>query len=159
MHFIQGNNRKQTLLFPTTMEDAIDADNEVRVIDLFADSLKLQDFDFKIKVTSEGRPAYHPTDLLKLFIYGYLNRIRSSRKLEKECRRNIELMWLLKGMVPDHNFSSASIYNILDGCVPSYQALSAFHRYLPCGSNSPSLVEQALALVLFRQKILSWFSW
>ena len=107
MHFIQGNDRKQAYLFPVTMEDAIDSDNEVRVIDLFVDSIHLTDFDFTIKVTSEGRPAYHPTDLLKLFIYGYLNRIRSSRKLEKECRRNIELMWLLKGLVPDHNTISS----------------------------------------------------
>jgi len=107
MHFIQGNNRKQTFLFPLMMEDAIDSDNEVRLIDLFVDSIHLTDFDFTIKVTSEGRPAYHPTDLLKLFIYGYLNRIRSSRKLEKECRRNIELMWLLKGLVPDHNTISS----------------------------------------------------
>lgn len=107
MHFIQGNNRKQTLLFPTTMEDTIDSGNEVRLIDLFVDSIHLNDFEFTIKVTSEGRPAYHPTDLLKLFIYGNLNRIRSSRKLEKECMRNIELMWLLKGLVPDHNTISA----------------------------------------------------
>lgn len=103
MHFIQGNNRKQTRLFPISMEDAIDGDNEVRLIDLFVDSIRLKDFDFIIKVTAEGRPAYHPKDLLKLFIYGYLNRIRSSRGLEQECRRNIELMWLLKGLVPDHN--------------------------------------------------------
>ena len=107
MHFIQGNDRKQTHLFPVTMKDAIDSGNEARVIDLFVDSIHLNDFDFAIKVTSEARPAYHPTDLLKLFIYGYLNRIRSSRKLEKECRRNIELMWLLKGLVPDHNTISA----------------------------------------------------
>ena len=81
MHFIQGNDRKQTQLFPISMEEAIDQDNEVRVIDLFVDGINLQDFDFTIKVSSEGRPAYHPRDLLKLFIYGYLNRIRSSRKL------------------------------------------------------------------------------
>jgi transposase len=63
----------------------------------------MTDFGFKIKTTSEGRPAYHPKVLLKLFVYGYMNRIRSSRQLEKECRRNIELMWLLKELVPDHN--------------------------------------------------------
>jgi len=59
--------------------------------------------DFKVEFVDNGRPAYHPKDLLKLYIYGYLNRIRSSRGLEKETRRNIELMWLLKGLIPDHN--------------------------------------------------------
>ncbi|WP_426064402.1 IS1182 family transposase [Flavobacterium sp. DSP2-3-1] len=78
-------------------------DNEIRLIDLFVDSLKLADFGFAFGFVENGRPAYHPSDLLKLFIYGYLNRMRSSRTLEKECNRNIELMWLLKGLVPDHN--------------------------------------------------------
>jgi len=73
------------------------------VIDLFVDSLDMDDFKFYVKASEEGRPAYHPKDLLKLFIYGYLNSIRSSRKLEQECRRNIELMWLMKQLVPDHN--------------------------------------------------------
>ncbi|MNF78729.1 hypothetical protein D3C84_609220 [compost metagenome] len=67
------------------------------------DSLKLADFGFTFDFVENGRPAYHPSDLLKLFIYGYLNRMRSSRTLEKECSRNIELMWLLKGLAPDHN--------------------------------------------------------
>ncbi len=75
----------------------------MRLIDAFVESIALTDFGFKIKTTSEGRPAYHPKALLKLFVYGYMNRIRSSRQLEKECRRNIELMWLLQELVPDHN--------------------------------------------------------
>ena len=70
---------------------------------MFVDSLKLADFGFKVNFIENGRPAYRPSDLLKLFIYGYLNRIRSSRALEKECARNIELMWLLNNLVPDHN--------------------------------------------------------
>ena len=85
------------------MEAAIAQDNEVRLIDMFVDSLKLEDFGFKFDFMENGRPAYHPSVLLKLYIYGYLNRIRSSRTLEKECSRNIELMWLLKGLIPDHN--------------------------------------------------------
>ena len=85
------------------MEDAIDWNNEVRIINLFVDSNNLKDFDFTIKVRSEGRSAYLPTELLKLFIYSYLNRICCSRKLEKECRRNIELMRLLNGLIPDYN--------------------------------------------------------
>ncbi|MBC7721094.1 MAG: IS1182 family transposase, partial [Pedobacter sp.] len=82
---------------------AISQDNEVRLIDLFVDAIKLTDHGFEMDYTDNGRPAYHPSDLLKLFIYGYLNRIRSSRGLEKECKRNIELMWLMRGLVPDHN--------------------------------------------------------
>jgi transposase len=103
MKFIIGQDRNQIPLFAFSIEAAIDQDNEIRLIDMFVDSIKLADFGFKIDFIENGRPAYHPSELLKLFIYGYLNRIRSSRVLEKECRRNIELMWLLKGLVPDHN--------------------------------------------------------
>jgi transposase len=103
MHFIQGSNRSQTQLFPVSLEEAISEDNEVRIIDFFVASIDVKEFGFVIKQSTEGRPAYHPSDLLKLFIYGYLNRIRSSRSLEKECKRNIELMWLLKSLSPDHN--------------------------------------------------------
>lgn len=103
MQFIEGTPRNQAVLFVQSLEELIGQDNEVRIIDLFADSIHLPDFHFTIKTTKEGRPAYHPKDLLKLFIYGYLNHIRSSRQLEKECKRNIELMWLMKQLVPDHN--------------------------------------------------------
>jgi transposase len=103
MKFIQGHNRQQTHLFPVSLEASIDPDNEVRIIDLFVDSLNIQQFGFKMDFIDNGRPAYHPADLLKLFIYGYLNKIRSSRDLEKECKRNIEVMWLMKSLVPDHN--------------------------------------------------------
>lgn len=103
MKFITGTNRNQLPLFASSIDDAIGEDNQIRLIDLFVDSLSLADFGFKVDFTENGRPAYHPSDLLKLFIYGYLNRIRSSRTLEKECNRNIELMWLLKRLVPDHN--------------------------------------------------------
>ena len=89
--------------FPDSLDQIIEQDNEVRIIDLFVESIKLTDFQFVIKTTIEGRPAYHPKDLLKLFVYGYLNHIRSSRQLEKECKRNIELLWLMKQLAPDHN--------------------------------------------------------
>ena len=101
MKFIQGKDRSQTEFF--CLEQAVSDDNEVRLIDLFVHSIRLFDFGFKMDFIENGRPAYHPADLLKLFIYGYMNRIRSSRQLEKECRRNIELMWLMKGLAPDHN--------------------------------------------------------
>jgi len=101
--FIHGTNRNQLPLFASSIEDAISNDNQVRIIDLFVESLNLADYGFAFDFVENGRPAYHPADLLKLFIYGYLNRMRSSRTLEKECARNIELIWLLKGLIPDHN--------------------------------------------------------
>ena len=103
MKFIQGYDRTQTALFPLTLEQSIGQDNEVRIIDLFVDSLPLDTYGFQMEYVENGRPAYHPSDLLKLYIYGYLNKTRSSRNLEKECKRNIEVMWLLKGLEPDHN--------------------------------------------------------
>lgn len=103
MNYIQGKNREQSVLFPQSLDQIIDSDNEVRIIDLFVESISITDFKFVVKTSIEGRPAYHPKDLLKLFVYGYLNSIRSSRTLEKECHRNIELMWLMKQLAPDHN--------------------------------------------------------
>jgi transposase len=103
MKFIQGQNRNQIQLFPVSLDESIDPGNEVRIIDLFVDSLSVKDFGFRTDFPENGRPAYHPTDLLKLFIYGYMNKVRYSRDLEKECYRNIEVMWLLKGLRPDHN--------------------------------------------------------
>lgn len=103
MQYIQGKNREQSVLFPQSLDQIISADNEVRIIDLFAESINLADFKFVTKTATEGRPAYNPKDLLKLFVYGYLNSIRSSRVLEKECHRNVEVMWLMKQLAPDHN--------------------------------------------------------
>jgi transposase len=103
MKFIQGHNRTQINLFPVSLDQSIDPDNEVRIIDLFVDSLSIKDYGFRTDFVENGRPAYHPADLLKLFIYGYLNKVRFSRDLEKECHRNIEVMWLLKCLKPDHN--------------------------------------------------------
>lgn len=103
MQYIQGNNRSQSVLFSESLDQIISPDHEVRLIDLFVESIKMEDYHFNLKQNTEGRPAYDPKDLLKLFIYGYLNSIRSSRVLEKECRRNIEVMWLMKQLVPDHN--------------------------------------------------------
>ena len=94
MKFITGLNRNQAALFPVTLEQSIDEDNEVRIIDLFVDSLAIQDYGFKMEYVENGRPAYHPADLLKLYIYGYLNKTRSSRDFEKECNRNIEVICL-----------------------------------------------------------------
>ena len=101
--FIQGSPREQIALFPISLEDPIPEDNLARIICLFVSGLKLDDYGFDMCFDENGRPAYHPADLLKLFIYGYMNRIRSSRGLEKECYRNIEVMWLLNNLKPDHN--------------------------------------------------------
>ena len=83
MKFIQGQNRIQINLFPVSLDQSIEADNEVRIIDLFVDSLSAKDYGFRTDFIENGRPAYHPSDLLKLFLYGYLNKVRSSRDLEK----------------------------------------------------------------------------
>ena len=102
MSYIKGINRDQTLLFPEVIEDYIDEDNPVRFIDTYVDSLDLVQLEFKYAVEAEtGRPPYNPADILKLYIYGYLNSIRSSRKLEQETHRNIEVVWLLKKLHPD----------------------------------------------------------
>lgn len=103
MHYITGTDRTQAVLFPQSLEEIIEQDNEVRLIDLFVESLDLSQFSFHLKFSAEGRPPYDPKDLLKLYVYGYLNSVRSSRGLEKECKRNIEVMWLLHQLVPDHN--------------------------------------------------------
>ncbi|GET31633.1 hypothetical protein PbJCM13498_04960 [Prolixibacter bellariivorans] len=103
MKFIQGQDRTQTHLFPVSLDQTIDRDNQVRLIDLFVDKFDLQKLGFQTSMVENGRPAYHPSVLLKLYIYGYMNRIRSSRCLEKECKRNIEVMWLIQCLCPDHN--------------------------------------------------------
>ncbi|WP_066225038.1 IS1182 family transposase [Formosa haliotis] len=103
MKFIPGKDRKQTCLFPVSLEDSIEYENSVRSIDQFVNSLNLAELGFRSDFTENGPPAYNPAVLLKLYIYGYMNRIRSSRQLEKECKRNIEVMWLLESLAPDHN--------------------------------------------------------
>lgn len=129
MKFIEGQNREQLVLIPTSLDALIDSNNEVRTIDLFVDGLDIKDFGFVVKESFEGRPAYHPKVLLKLFIYGYLNRIRSSRALEKECNRNIELMWLLKQLTPDHNTISNFRKDNAEGIRKVFQATVSIAKY------------------------------
>src|ERR1035437_3796691 len=100
---VTGNHRKQTVLFPDMLDDYIDKENPVRFIDAFVESLKMEKLGFKHSTPSDtGRPSYDPSDLLKLYVYGYLNQVRSSRRLERECHRNLEVMWLMKKLAPDH---------------------------------------------------------
>lgn len=103
MAFIQGEARNQGTLFPTTLEELIPADHVCRVIDAFVSRLEMEALGFmRAEAAETGRPGYDPRDLLKLYLYGYLHQLRSSRRLEAECRRNVELMWLLGRLVPDH---------------------------------------------------------
>ncbi len=99
--FIEGTCRTQATLFPNRLDDYLAEENEIRVIDYFIDSLDLTNLGFKTVPAVTGRPAYHPSTMLKLFVYGYLNRIQSSRRLEREAGRNVELMWLLGRLAPD----------------------------------------------------------
>jgi transposase len=101
--FVEGTDRGQTTLFPESLEDWIEEDNPVRVIDAFVDKLDLSKLGFDgVAAEATGRPSYHPSGLLKLYIYGYLNRVQSSRRLEREAGRNVEVMWLTLRLVPDH---------------------------------------------------------
>jgi transposase len=101
--FVEGADRGQSALFPECLEDWIGEDNPVRVIDVFADELDLGQLGFGgVAPEATGRPSYHPSVLLKLYIYGYLNRVQSSRRLEHEAGRNVEVMWLTGRLVPDH---------------------------------------------------------
>jgi transposase len=100
--FIEGEDRGQGTLLPELLDDYIAEDNPVRVVDVFVDELDLACVGFKgVRPAKTGRPAYHPAVLLKLYIYGYLNRIQSSRRLEREAQRNVELMWLTQRLAPD----------------------------------------------------------
>jgi len=101
--FVEGVDRGQSTLFPECLDDWIDEDNPVRVIDVFVDELDLGALDFGgVDPKATGRPSYHPSILLKLYVYGYLNRVQSSRRLEREAARNVEVMWLTGRLVPDH---------------------------------------------------------
>jgi transposase len=103
MKFICGEEREQTILFPERIEDYIEEDNVVRIIEAFINSLDLERLGFsRVYPKDTGRPPYDPADILKLYVYGYMNRIRSSRRLETECKRNFEVIWLMRKLSPDH---------------------------------------------------------
>src|SRR5476649_339739 len=101
--FVQGADRQQTTLLPECLDDWVDESNPVRAVDVFVDALELRELGFDgVTPAATGRPGYHPSPLLKLYIYGYLNRVQSSRRLEREAGRNLEVMWLTGRLVPDH---------------------------------------------------------
>jgi transposase len=100
--FVEGEDRRQSLLLPESLDDYVTEDNPVRVVEAFIDELDLGALGFEgVQPASTGRPAYHPSTLLKIYLYGYLNRLQSSRRLEREAQRNIELMWLTGRLAPD----------------------------------------------------------
>src|SRR5437016_3972830 len=100
--FVVGDDRSQSTLFPERLEDYLSEDNPVRAIDVFVEELDLAKLGFGgIEPEATGRPAYHPSTLLKIYVYGYLNRVQSSRRLERECQRNLELVWLTGRLMPD----------------------------------------------------------
>jgi transposase len=101
--FVEGADRSQLTLLPESLDDWVGEDNAVHVIDAFVEALDLHGMGFERVIAKEtGRPSYHPSTLLKLYIYGYLNRVQSSRRLEREAARNVEVMWLINRLVPDH---------------------------------------------------------
>jgi transposase len=99
--FIEGENRQQSTLFPERVDDYIGEDSPVRVIDYFIDKLDISGLGFKAEPAITGRPGYHPRTMLKIYVYGYLNQVHSSRRLEREAQRNVELMWLTGRLTPD----------------------------------------------------------
>src|SRR3979409_2672663 len=100
--FVQGADRQQMTLLAECLDDWVDESNPVRAVDVFVDALDLRDLGFDgVVPAATGRPAYHPSPMLKLYIYGYLNRVQSSRRLEREAGRNLEVIWLLGRLVPD----------------------------------------------------------
>ncbi len=103
MRFVRGDSRDQGTLFPVSLDELVPMDHVCRVIDAFVESLDLAELGFgKARPAGTGRPPYDPADLLELYLYGYLHQVRSSRRLERECQRNVELMWLLNRLAPDH---------------------------------------------------------
>ena len=112
--FIEGESRHQATMFPERLDDYVAEDSAVRVVDVFIDDLDISGLGFKTEPNDTGRPAYHPTTMLKIYIYGYLNRVQSSRRLEREAGRNIELMWLT-GRVPRMVMRNQGIQGGLQG--------------------------------------------
>jgi transposase len=123
--FVEEADRGQWTLLPECLDDFIDESNPVRVIDVFVGALDLAEMSFVgVEPAATGRPSYHPSILLKLYIYGYLNRVQSSRRLEREAGRNVEVMWLLGRLAPDPRRSRTSAKTMAWRCAGYVHALS-----------------------------------
>ena len=139
--FVEGEDRRQPALLPSCLDDYVADDNAARVVDAFVDELDLRELGFDgVAPAATGRPAFHPATMLKLYIYGYLNRVQSSRRLEREAQRNVELMWLTGKLAPDHK----TIANFRKDNGPAIQAACA-HFVVLC--RQIGLFTQALAAV------------
>jgi hypothetical protein len=133
--FIEGEDRRQATLLPDSLDDYVTEDNPVRVVDVFIDELELAALGFSGVVPElTGRPAHHPATLLKVYLYGYLNRIQSSRRLERESQRNIELMWLTGRLMPDFKLDLfAHAVAAIDGS--KFKAAKGLGEVLVAGEN------------------------
>ena len=107
--FVEGRDRDQATLFPARLDEALGEDHPVRVVDAFIDALDLKALDFNVQPEATGRPGYPPATMLKIYLYGYLNQIQSLRRLERECVRNVELMWLTGQLTPDFKTRGSSV--------------------------------------------------
>ena len=126
--FIEGLDRSQTLLLPACIDDYVDADNPVRAIDAFVGMLDLGALGFAIEPEMTGRPRYHSATMLKIYLYGYLNQVQLSRRLERECGRNLELIWLTGQLKSDFKTitdfrrdNGAAIRPAIRGVLPGYR--------------------------------------
>jgi len=134
MNWIQGWDRQQVHLLPAQVEDYVDQDNPVRFLDAFVDSQDLRAKGFKFPKEhpqEKGRPAYHPGDLLKLYLYGYVQGIRSSRKLERACLHNLEAIWLLRGLAPDFKTIADFRKSVQPGIYPTLPAVEFIRTPAP----------------------------
>src|ERR1700729_2535307 len=139
--FVEGEDRRQSFLLPELLDDYVTEDNPVRVVEAFIDELELGALGFEgVQPASTGRPAYHPSTLLKIYLYGYLNRVQSSRRLEREAQRNVELMWLTGRLAPDFK----TIANFRRDNGPAIRKVCAQFVQL---CRSLGLFEQALVVI------------
>ena len=114
--FVAGIDRSQSTLFPAMLDDYVSEDNLVRAVDAFVEGLDLGKLGFsRVEPLEQGRPGYHPATLLKIYIYGYLNRIQSSPRLERETQRNVELIWLTGRLTPDFKINGAQKVAVTTG--------------------------------------------
>jgi len=141
-NYKQGLNRKQQLLFPPSLDEYVDENNSVRVIDSYVDILNLSELGCKnlSKSSNDGQPAFHPKLLIKMYIYSYINKIRSSRAIEKECKRNIELMWLTQGLTPSYKTISNFRKN-------NYEALKQLFKEFVLLCKNIDLIDGSLVAV------------
>ena len=139
--FVEGEDRRQGVLLPEFLDDYVAEDNLVRVIDVFVDELDLRALGFEgVDPEATGRPAYHPATLLKIYVYGDLNRIQSSRRLERETQRNVELIWLTGRLMPDFK-------TIADFRKDNGEAIRGVCRQFVVLCRSPNLFSEAIVAI------------